>query len=406
MKGEESRMANNKRTNIKIKKSKYNLYNKKKSKSKRSLTWALTIVAACVLGVVGYGVGKPIYNYFQAKSNTTSTVSDSGTETNSGEASDPELNNSSVTSDTTSDNTSTPPVTSKDVKLCVLPPEAAASSASLNSALAVARESGYDTVAVTLKDEQGFLYYSSDIKGVSGTELIHGTLSAAQICDYITKAGMIPAVKISALKDPNTSKFFGSYHIESGIAWLDNRLEDGGKRWLSPFDEDTVKYIEDLTKELSTAGFRHIICGNITYPALHLTDITNYLKHLPLDDQAARLEALWNVADAAVSGAAEGGAQLWLEFEGDSFVKGDKFGTNAELASDKSRLGGVGIIADYSMSKAEDAYSEALEFAKNVKAQAGDSELAVLIKSGPSGAALDDIKRALEEQNIRTFSEN
>ena len=399
-------MANNKKTNIKIKKSKYNLYNKKKSKSKQALTWVLTILAACVFGVVGYGVGKPIMNYFQTKNNTTSTTSGDSSETNSGDVSEPVSDNSEVTSDPTPGDTSTPTVTSKDLRLCILSPEAATSSASLNSALAVARESGYDTVAVTLKDEDGFLYYSSDIEGVRGTELIQGTLSAAQICDYITKAGMTPAVKISALKDNNTPKHFGGYHLESGIAWIDKRLEDGGKRWLSPFEEDTVKFIGDLTKELSTAGFRHIICENITYPAFHGTDITDYLKQLPLADNAARLEALWNVADAAKSGADEGGAQLWLEFEGEGFAKSDKFATNAELASDKAKLGGMGIIADYSMSKAEEAYSEALEFAKNIKAQAGDCDLAVLIVSGPSGAALDDIKKAFEEQNIQAFSEN
>lgn len=401
-------MANNKKTNIKIKKSKYNLYNKKKSKSRQALTWVLTILAACVLGVVGYGVGKPIANYFQAKNNTTSETSGDSSETNSGDVSDPPPNNSEVNSDSTNSGTSepAPAVTSKDLKLCVLPPETATSSASLNSALAVVREAGCNTVAVTLKDEDGFLYYSSDIKGVSGTDLIRGTLSAAQICDYITKAGMTPAVKISALKDNGTPRYFGGYHHDSGIAWLDKRLEDGGRRWLSPFDEDTVKYIGDLAKELSTAGFRHIICENITYPALHLTDITDYLRHLPLNDQAARLEALWSVADAAKSGADEGGAKLWLEFEGSGFAKEDKYGTNAELASDKSKLGGMGIIADYSMGKAEEAYKEAFEFAKNIKTQSGAGDLAVLILSGPSGSALEDIKRAFKEQDIQAFSEN
>lgn len=402
MKGRES-MAS-KKTNIKIKKSKYNLYNKKKNKSKQALTWALTVFAACVLGVVGYGVGKPIYNYFEAKNNTTSTVSGENSETNSGDVSEPVSNNSEVTSDpTTSDPPEPPGITSKDLKLCVLPPETATSSASLNSALAVAREAGYDTVAVTLKDEQGLLYYSSDIEGVSGTDLIHGTLSAAQICDYITKAGMTPAVKISALKDKSTTKFFGGYTVGE-IAWLDDYPEAGGKTWLSPFDEDTVKFIGDLTKELSTAGFRHIICENITYPFFHPVDY-DYLSYLPINDRAARLEALWNVADAAKSGADEGNAKLWLEFDGNSLAKEDKYATNAELASDKTKLADFGIIADYSMGKAEEAYSEALEFAKKIKVQT-DGDLAALIKNGPSGAALEDIKKAFKEQDIEAFSEN
>lgn len=399
-------MANKK--NIKIKKSKYNLYNKKKNKSKQALTWVLTVFAAVILGVVGYGVGKPIYNYFDAKRNTTSTVSGENSETNSGENSFPNINNSEnseANSLPTESNTSEPPkeVTSKDLKLCVLPPETVMSSASLNSALAVAKESGYDTVAVTLKDEQGFLYYSSDIEGISGTDLIHGTLSAAQICDYITKAGMTPAVKISALKDKTTTKLFGGYMVGE-IAWLDDYPDAGGKTWLSPFDEDTVKFIGDLTKELSVSGFRHIICGNITYPFFHPVDY-DYLSDLPIKDSAARLEALWNVADAAKSGADEGGAKLWLEFEGSSFAKENKYATNAELASDKTRVSEFGIIVDYNMGKAEEAYSEALAFAKSIKAGT-NGDLAVLIENGPSGAVLDDIKKAFGEQDIQSFIEN
>lgn len=397
-------MANHKKTNIKIKKSKYNLYNKKKSKSRQALAMVLTIVAACVLGVVGYGIGKPIMNYLQSRKDPP--ISDS---TPVSDVSEPSDESSTASSDSTSSSVTSEPspiIISKNLKLCVLSPETVTSTASLNSALAVARESGYDTVAVTLKDERGFLYYSSDIESVRGTGLVVGTLSAAQICDYITKAGMTPAVKINTLKDSGTPAWFGGYTLESGIKWVDDRPEAGGKFWLSPFEDQTVKYIGELTSELSEAGFRHIICANTTYPAFHVVDGTEYLTHLPITEKTPRLEALWKVADAAKAGAEAGGAQLWLEFTGSAFAAADKYATDAELASDKSKLEGFGIIADYTMNNVEEAYSDALKFAEKIRAQASADDLAVLIKDGPSGAALDDIKRAFDESGIRAFDEN
>lgn len=395
---------NNKKTRIKIKKSKYNLYNKKKSKSRQALTLVITIAAACVLGVVGYGVGKPIMNYFQTRSDPT--WDDSGS---SGFVSEQSSESSFISSEPESSNDTSVPdpvVTTKDLKLCVLSTEAVTSSASLNGALAAAREAGYETVAVTLKDDQGFLYYSSDIEAVKGTELIKGTLSAAQICDYITKAGMTPAVKISTLKDSNTPIRFGGYQFMGGGGWLDDYPDAGGKRWLSPFTEEAVTYIGQLTRELSEAGFKHIICANTMYPKFHNIDADEYLKHLPIRQREARLDALWKTADAAKAGAEAGKAQLWFEFSGNDFLVEEKFGTDAELAARPEKLEGIGIIADYTMESADGAFSTALDFSKKLKAAAGEIDLAVLIKRGPSEGALADIERAFEESEIQTFREN
>lgn len=395
-------MANNKRTRIKIKKSKINLYNKKKSKSRQALTLVITIFAVCVFGVVGYGIGKPIMNYLESQKNPPvespgDSSSEQSSEISSEVSSEPESSND------------TPPeqqIPDKDINLYILPPEAVTSSASLNSALAVARESGYDTVAVTLKDEEGFLYYSSDIESVKDTNLIHGTLSAAQICDYITKAGMTPAAKISTLKDPNTSIFFGSYRTSAGVTWLDNDPNNGGRRWLSPFLDETVEYIGALTSELSQAGFRHIILVNTKFPPFHNLDADVYLTQLPIKQREPRLDALWNVADAAKAGADEGKARLWLEFSGSALLASEKFATDAELTARADKLEGFGIIAEYTMENAEKAYDNALDFAKKLKAASGENDVAVLIKNGPSGAALADIQRALEETELSAFHEN
>ena len=171
-----------KKTNIKIKKSKRNLYNKKKSKSRQTLTLVLTIVIACVLGVVGYGIGKPIVNYFQNRGQHTSDSSD-----DSNSSSDSVSLSEMSSSQPESSEPEVPPEPAvDDIKLYVLPIEATSSSAALGSALAAAKEAGYDTVAVTLKDEEGhFLFRDKLYKMWRDNEDVYASMLEAHIGKHL-----------------------------------------------------------------------------------------------------------------------------------------------------------------------------------------------------------------------------
>ena len=61
-----------KKTNIKIKRSKINLYNKKKNKARRVLKIVITVVIVCGLAVLGYGLGKPLLKYLREKDQNSS----------------------------------------------------------------------------------------------------------------------------------------------------------------------------------------------------------------------------------------------------------------------------------------------------------------------------------------------
>ena len=394
-----------KKTNIKIKKSKRNLYNKKKSKSRQTLTLVLTIVIACVLGVVGYGIGKPIVNYFQNRGQQTSDNSE-----DSNSSSDSESLSEEPSSQSESSEPEVPPRPAvEDIKLYILPVEATSSSAALGSALAAAKEAGYDTVAVTLKDEEGHLFYKTTIERVRyDTIIVQGTLSAAQIAEQIENAGLSSAAKISMLKDRITPMYFGSYAFASGIHWLDDYPPpDGkGKRWLSPFIPETVSYLNSIVAELAEAGFDHVICSNIRYPEFYQTDIDTYLAHLQLNDRAKRLTALWDLADLAKGSVEEHGAKLWLEVNGSDLIRSDTFGTSAELAENGDKFSKVGVIAEYSPVGTEEMYEGALTFADSFIKSVEGSDIAVLVKRGTSGTVSEDIRRAFEEKGLRLFVEN
>ena len=58
-----------KKKNIKIKHRKYSLYQRKKSKGRKFLTGLLMVILVAGLCVLGYGLGKPLVEYFSNRGN-------------------------------------------------------------------------------------------------------------------------------------------------------------------------------------------------------------------------------------------------------------------------------------------------------------------------------------------------
>lgn len=450
-----------KKTNIKIKRSKFNLYNKKKSKAKRALRIAITVISVCALGVLGYGLGKPLMKYFRDRNSGSpdtsaliSSIIGAGSQT-SGE------NSGSVGSGDTSSPEPTQQITDK---VYYLPENAALSEASLNAELAAAKRSGCMVAAVTLKNADGNLLYKTSVADVKDSEeVVKGTLTASRIATMISGEGLVPAARINTLMDQTAGGIVkGNYRIvedQGGGTWHDNRPEKGGKPWLSPFKSESTSYIGSITSELSAAGFKKIYCANTRFPAFHNVDITTYLSDLPLTDSAKRTTALWNVASAAKTNAEKNGAELWLEMSASSIVAENRNNTDAELAADKTKLQGVKVIVVYDLVKkpasasgttssgntssgseetstvtvtaeaagststastssaatasktsntsntsnaaaAKDDYTTAKEFAAKAKAALGSTDFGVRIPETVTGKALEDITRALNEAGI------
>lgn len=395
-----------KKTNIKIKHHKYSLYNKKRSKAHRIITVIITIAAACGLGILGYGLGKPLVNYFQNREQYTSDTSsawtppaDSTADENSGSGSD---------TSTSADEPNSAPEDITDTGIYFLPENAAANSAALNSALAAAKESGCTAAAVTLKDSRGNFLYKTNIAGIKDGDTITGTMTAQQICEYITKAGLTPAAKISTLMDSSSPRLIGGgYELAGGDGyWLDAAPTKGGKQWLSPFKQESVKFIGDLTAELSAAGFKHIICANTRFPAFYNSDINKYLSNLPLTDSAKRTAALWDVVSSAQSGCEKHGAVMWLQIGSDSITAENKDSTDAEIMLNADKIKKERIIVNYSFAGAAgDAYKNAAEFAEKVTAAANGAKVAVSVKAS-SGTAAENAKKAFSEAGFDIFIES
>lgn len=389
---------------IKIKHRKYSFYSKKKSKGRQALTVIIMIVVVIGLCVVGYGLGKPLMEYFSGnKTNPESTTSSTS---------------SSVLPTVEADEPTAEPEPTVEAKPEPQPekPEGAytisvsamKNAETLNNALASAKAQGYETVVLTLKTDGGqFLYKTENEWLAYATTNIVGTLTAKEIADAVKAQGMTAYAAVSTLKDPLTGDYAVSmrYNTADGYGWLDAAYDNGGKSWLSPFAEDTVKFTADITAELAAAGFERIILCDVMYPAFKDVDYNTYLSNMPeLTNSASRLNALWNVVAACDAAAKSSGASVMLQVDSQDVFAAELLGTTAEAFGDKDKLASAEIVVNYT-SESGSAYAAAKSYVGRMSSTYGSLKYSIRIDESISDADAENIAKAFSESGIEVFSE-
>lgn len=388
---------------IKIKHRKYNLYNRKKSKGKQALTVILTIVAAIALCVVGFGLGRPLMDYFQGKNNPDTSSSALPTESTTAATSE-------TTTVTATDNSSeSTPEEIKPASAIVHTLDEAylANEEKLDRALNTLKKQGCTEVIVTLKNADGHFMYLTEISDVKGSDAVIGTLTAKQIYDAINSAGIKASARISTLKDPIVPNFMEGirYTTNDGYGWMDASPENGGKFWLSPFSDKTAQYLAAITGELAAAGFDRIILNDTVYPFFHDVDYNLYLSNMPeLQDQNKRVAALWSVIEACEKAATNSGAELMLQLDGNDLYASDKLNTTAEAAGDKTKLKTVRLLISYT-ADGNNVYADARAFTGKMSGVMNGQKYAVLISDKISPNAKSELERAFSEGKIDIYYE-
>ena len=363
------------------------------------------VILVAGLCVLGYGLGKPLVEYFSNRGNEP-TPESAWTPPVSAEPAAPSAEGTAEKTAESSEPTAEPEI-EKTVSAFILPETAALSSESLNSALAAAKNSGCTDITVTLKDEAGSFLYKTALKDIPESQ-ITGTLTAKQIADIITRAGMTPHARINTLLDRTSQTYSGGsicYMIADGGIWHDYYVDQGGKSWLDPFEKETAAYLADITKEIASAGFTDVILANMRYPAFNPLDYTNFLRQLSISDETARLEALWNVISACQKAAGDTRVTIEMNDE-DLFADNNAIAlTTAEAAGDKTKLKTAALLVDYSPAD-KTGYAETRAFIGKLSAMYSGQEWAVRIQtSGFSAASLEQVRKAFADSGITMFSE-
>ena len=226
---------------FKVKRSRRNLYKKRKSTGRKIFDGVLFVVILGAFVFVGYSVASPLIKFFGGNGDNSSVsepawtppeslpeTSDSNSQANTSD----NTSGNSGGSDTTKDNTSSAPSEVTSAFATVAPDSALKSDAALNKFLASAKESGYNVAVFTLKNTTGELLYKSSLKAVKdNTDVNKGSLTAAQIVKACKTAGITPVAAITTLYDRKTPYLFDNagYIITDGNwSWLDAAADNGG----------------------------------------------------------------------------------------------------------------------------------------------------------------------------------
>ncbi len=393
-----------KRKNIKIKHHKYNFYNKnkKKSKGRQVLAIILTIVLAAALCVVGFGIGKPLMDYFNG--NKTPDTSSSGWTPPVETVDSTDTDTAPETEDAESTESAEPIPEARSI--FILPEGAAVNEARLNSTVSSAKAQGYTTVVVTLKNDTGNFLYKTEVAGVKDSKAVAGTLTAKQICDIITNAGLTPQARISTLKDHTSSAHVSDikFTTSDGWGWLDAAAANGGKTWLSPFEPKTSQYMADITAELAAAGFKKIILADMKFPPFRDAD-DKYLTHIPIHDEQARLTALWNVITACSTAARGSGADVMLEMSASDMDAADRLSTPAEAAGDKEKLKTVELLIIFTSENGSSTTAAGAFTGKMGGMYSGQSYSVRIAKDGYIASDYEAIITAFSNAGVTVFSE-
>lgn len=400
---------------FKVKRSRRNLYKKRKSTGRKIFEGVLFVVILGALVFVGYSVASPLINFFSGSGNTSSVSEPAWTPPESV----PDTSSTADTSTSSGTDTSKPDSTtsSNDSKpaevtstYAVLAPDTAIQSEdALNKYLATAKDSGYNTVVFTLKNTTGELLYKSTLAAVKdNTDVNKGKLTAAQIVKACKAVDITPAAAVTTLYDRKTPYLFDNagYIITDGNwSWLDAAADNGGKPWTTPYSADAVNYYADICGELAKAGFVDIELENTIFPNFQSYDYSLLSKEL---QNASRSEKLAALAEACAKKAIASKATATVEIKADALLtmSATAYGGTAEIWSSKDKMADARVLvtmdtsllgtklqtsADKTTTVEKDITKAVTQIFTLVKKTTGDTGISVGI-TGSSTLSADDIK--------------
>lgn len=330
----------NKKNTIKIKRSKGRLYKKRKSAGRKVLEVVLMVLVVGVLGVVGYSAAGPLISYLQSEGGESVT-----TPWEPPESTPEESESSETTSESESPTQTTPPVPDGSGAY-LLPESALADQGALNRALDTAKSAGCSVVIVPMKNEEGYLLYRTQVSSVKDTELVAGSMPAAQIISAIKGKGFASArALLPTLYDRTTPQYVsdtGYRFADDSYAWLDAAPSNGGKQWVDPFRNGTRGYYTQLVRELMNAGFDEVLLSEFRFPEFTTYDETILDPHFFSSTRYTSLTTLYTSLNAASSSRAAAVVDIADVLAG----YGKSYGASAELLSDKSFTGTLYLMID------------------------------------------------------------
>lgn len=172
-------------------------------------------------------------------------------------------------------------------------------------------QQGVKYAVVTLKDEQGYIYYASAVESAAQS-VAATTIDAAAAAQAFKDAGLVPVAQLCAFQDPKApyaDRTMGVYYQDSDYFWLDAASDAGGKPWLNPYSDRAVAFVGGLISEVRGLGYQQILMTGVQFPNTDGSN-ANYRGQdgTSKPDRLAQLIGRWQAE------AEEAGGVLWVEY--------------------------------------------------------------------------------------------
>ena len=289
-----------------------NSTNAKKKRAKKAAGVFISIIIFAILVFVGYSVAKPIVNYFSMESDNqgnvmpwTPPIADNAEASGvQNEVLDSESESNTVSAEEEQTEEQKQNLINDGFTAYMLPDDALTSQSKLNDYINRAKSEGYNAVLVTMKSKGGKINYATESEfALKDESVISGTLTANQVADSIRSSGMYAIAVLNLLEDNSRygENRDGSYHNSDGSTGLDNSVSNGGKPWLSPFENDTVSYIAFLANEITSAGFDAVVSDGLSFPVFRNSDLNLIGESVKSPERYKSLINIINVINSVTS---------------------------------------------------------------------------------------------------------
>jgi len=160
-----------------------------------------------------------------------------------------------------------------------------------------------DAVALTVKDDGGYVYYDSPTaKAVHDKKIVKAEESTAAAIAALNESYPYTIARLSCLPDPIASRErLEEMGLKNTGGYVFYDLYSG--TWLDPSKRGTVDYIVALSKECAALGFDEILLTGLTYPTAGKLDKIAYGE--TASDAAGRSQALCAIVSAVKDALAE-----------------------------------------------------------------------------------------------------
>jgi hypothetical protein len=269
---------------------------KRKQNTARVFHALFIIILLAVLVYLGYILAGPLFRFL----NRSAEITPQGWTPPAASETYPTVTKLQDNTDTQTGGTVLEPAETKTLTGYTLPVTALVSKDTLKGFITDAQNSGFTAAIVPLKLAGGEVTYKTEAEMAVSAGVVTGTMTAKEIADTISDAGLIPIGIINLLED-NTAftNYRGVYKFASDNArWYDNNPSNGGKPWISPFDNDAKDYLKTLSEEVSAAGFKDIIFDGLVFPPYRNSDLGYIGSSVSSPDRYKALISLWDSVSA------------------------------------------------------------------------------------------------------------